>query len=259
MYDVFSLLKTRWLVARWAASLKSLTVSSQKIPIVFSYIRESLSLLLPANSLLFKIFLRRLCIVQIPETKYMLLLLAANQACKECEVGSCAPNTSCSSCSLGHYQNASGQTLCLPCQAGSYQDMLGQASCKPCDVGHYQDKTGQKSCLPCPKGSSQHSRSQKGCVKCDLGHFQDAAGKNACSPCPQGSFQNQTGQTSCIKCSAGSAEQSFGQANCTPCSPGYFTKYVHLWVSVELLNIPITTEIIQSSFFQTQHWPTKSQ
>ena len=43
-----------------ATSLKSLIVSSHKIPIVFSCIQESLSLLLPTNNLLFKIFLRRL-------------------------------------------------------------------------------------------------------------------------------------------------------------------------------------------------------
>ena len=46
--------------AHRAISLKSLTASSQKIPIVFSCRWQSPSLFLPTNKLLSKIFLRRL-------------------------------------------------------------------------------------------------------------------------------------------------------------------------------------------------------
>lgn len=52
----------------------------------------------------------------------------------------------CRKCSMGTYQNESGQTSCKNCPQGTYQNESGQTSCKSCPDGQFQNASGSTSC-----------------------------------------------------------------------------------------------------------------
>ena len=55
-------------------------------------------------------------------------------------------------CAAGSYAR-NGSVTCTTCEVGRFcPDVDGLSESTACTVGHYQNKTGESSCLPCPAG-----------------------------------------------------------------------------------------------------------
>lgn len=86
----------------------------------------------------------------------------------------------CTDCSVGKYNDVSGQTTCKYCPAGYYQNRVGQTSCIPCPAGYFQDQTGMTYCKPCSAGTFNRDIAQTECKPCPVFHLQNEQGQRSC-------------------------------------------------------------------------------
>lgn len=128
-----------------------------------------------------------------------------NGVLKPCNAGTAAgsrkvyydvKNNSCTACSIGTYQDKTGQTSCKPC---STVKKTGATSCsndanpqKTCPSGQFLEGT---ECKPCPQG---HKCSNNKKTACPVKTFQDLGSQSTCKPCEAGYTTKGEGSIRCI-------------------------------------------------------------
>ena len=106
----------------------------------------------------------------------------------------------CRKCSMGRYQNLTGQSSCESCGIGTYQNSTGQSRCESCGIGTYQNSTGQSRCESCGTGTYQNLTGQSRCESCGTGTYQNLTGQSSCKSCPGGTYQLHSRKTSINDC-----------------------------------------------------------
>ncbi len=89
------------------------------------------------------------------------------QNCTICPIGKSAVEKSqrCFECYPGLF-SVGGQGVCTPCFAGKFNTQFELPSCSSCSKGQAQPATGQTKCLDCVPGRYQANRGESNCVEC---------------------------------------------------------------------------------------------
>ena len=139
-----------------------------------------------------------------------------------------APQTSCTFCPVGSYNDVSGTTSCIQCPTGYYGTITGATnslSCILCQPGTYSN-LGMSVCLQCDLGTYNSAYGTPTCASCHLGSYNTGVGLTSCLLCNAGSFSNTQPATTCTLCSAGTYNPMTGSsssASCVKCISGTFS------------------------------------
>ncbi|XP_021378486.1 sushi, von Willebrand factor type A, EGF and pentraxin domain-containing protein 1-like [Mizuhopecten yessoensis] len=127
----------------------------------------------------------------------------------------------CVKCSIGFYQDKTGQFHCLPCGAGqttrengsvaitackddcpSGKELLPTGGCVPCATGSYRTQGVQSLCTLCPSGLTTEGNSSTSIQNCKLVSCNAGFKRmgNSCVECPMGTYQPEKWQTVCLSC-----------------------------------------------------------
>uniref|UniRef100_A0A7S1U7E3 Fibronectin type-III domain-containing protein n=1 Tax=Phaeomonas parva TaxID=124430 RepID=A0A7S1U7E3_9STRA len=136
--------------------------------------------------------------------------LGGTDSCSGCESGvTYQPDEGASSC-LPCASCPAGTKVAAPCEPGG-----PDTACTQCTAGTYQNQTNQLECATAPPGTFTGDGAVTP-TACARGTFQEGIGAESCDSCPGGRFQNQTGQAFCYECGEGyfCAEGSFKETEC---------------------------------------------
>ncbi|XP_017779989.1 PREDICTED: sushi, von Willebrand factor type A, EGF and pentraxin domain-containing protein 1-like [Nicrophorus vespilloides] len=128
---------------------------------------------------------------------------------------------------------------CVRCPEGTFHNETSN-SCQSCTIGSYNDKTGQMGCLSCPDHYSTrklHAKSLEDCIEqCPPGTYarkkqikrpknhpnaiiERTTLKPYCTSCPLGQYQSKHGQINCMTCSKSLTTFSRGAISSNDCVP----------------------------------------
>ena len=148
-------------------------------------------------------------------------------------------------CSLGQYQNLTGQISCNSCFPGTYSNSLGMVNCQICDPEYYCPGAGMSTIYPCPAEyycyqpginsypeyinqtianvlpSDLNDTIIKRPQQCPTGYYCQLKTKSPV-PCPIGSYQSLAGSTECVPCPLGRLCPSINMSYPSNCPAGYY-------------------------------------
>jgi hypothetical protein len=114
--------------------------------------------------------------------------------CKLCEANTYSIDknrtTECISCATGRFAAEKGSASCSDCLAGQFEETTSKEDkmCSSCSPGHYTDASNMPACKQCPRGYAQSSPGQTTCVECSPGEFNGDVGVAACELCAENTY-----------------------------------------------------------------------
>ena len=136
-----------------------------------------------------------------------------------CDYGEYMVDETCYSCPAGTYiPYRSDSQSCLPCSIGTYQNLTGQGSCLGCEVGTYQNLTGQTQCVQCPANTYTLLTNSTSCEGSCFTYLLLFIAKiqAQCNNCPKGYYYYNS-SILCTPCHSWCSVCNVTATNCTEC------------------------------------------
>jgi hypothetical protein len=166
-------------------------------------------------------------------------------------------DTSCTRCTIGQHQDASGSSACALCSAGKFAASTATSLCKECSAGKMMKQPGASVCTECSSGQYTAQTGQLACVDCEIGLFQPQMGQKACTACMPGlyssggaatctectigKFGNSTAASTCFQCAAGLYQDETGRTSCKACQHNSYNPLIGMGSSSNCMSCPAST------------------
>jgi hypothetical protein len=133
------------------------------------------------------------------------------------------PESSCSKCAAGTFNDRLNQETCSKCTAGKFSEVdtaTSAETCKVCPVGFSAD--GQAQCDACPANSETLEPGAADVQKCKCNAGYTGADGSTCVHCGPGKYKEEKGAAACTNCRADTYSPEVAnefESDCNGCDP----------------------------------------
>jgi len=133
------------------------------------------------------------------------------------------PESSCSKCAAGTFNDRLNQETCSKCPAGKFSEVdtaTSAETCKICQAGFSAD--GQAQCDACPGNAATLEPGGKLLTDCKCNAGYSGADGRTCEHCGPGKYKGDRGSVACTNCLPDSYHSDYArefQSDCNNCDP----------------------------------------